>query len=510
MKGVLHMKKGIIERRIKIALLGVISCLSIGFPVCAKEDPQNTEGIEISSENFPDELLREYVEAFDTVQDGFLSTEEIAEVKTMQLYNGFTDITGIKYFTALEELRLSGDRIKSLDLSGCTSLKKMVFYGDPYFEVDSLNLEGCTSLIELNCTSNNLSELNLKGCTSLTQLNCSGSNLSELDLKDCTSLKRLECNRNNLSSLDVSKCVLLERLWCDQNNLKKLDVSANTALVQIYCADNEIESLDVSSNTALTTLLCDRNDLSTLDVSANAALTSLHCACNRLSRLDLRSNKKMRALDASGNGTLCLLVGKNSKLARIFKEGKRYESSTFNPKGEGNYIYTIIYKLDNENILYLGRDVIIGGEEPFVGWKQDSGLRWRYFNKNGTLAIGWTKIKNKWYYFDRSGIMKTGWKKYGGKWYYLSPDYGYMITGWKKFSYNWYYFKTDGSMAEKEYCRGYWLESNGVCTREIKASWHKTSKGWWYGDASGWYAKDQKLKIDGIICTFDKEGYLVE
>ena len=162
----------------------------------------------------------------------------------------------------------------------------------------------------------------------------------------------------------------------------------------------------------------------------------------------------------------------------------------FDPNGDGQDIITIVYKMDNENVLDLGQDVILGTKEPFVGWKQDSGLRWRYFNENGTLAIGWTKIKNKWYY--------------------LSPDYGYMITGWKKFSYNWYYFKTDGSMAEKEYCRGYWLESNGVCTREIKASWHKTSKGWWYKDASGWYAKDQKLKIDGIICTFDKEGYLVE
>ena len=483
------MKKDRIKKRIRIALLGTIFCLSVGFPVFAEEgDLQNADGIEINSNNFPDDHFREYVRSFDTIEDGVLSKEEIAEVKTIGLQTGYSDLTGIKYFTALEELWLNNNEIKSLDLSGCSSLKKLKFR----------NYEP-----EMDC-------LNLDDCTSLTEIDVSGSNISELKLKGCSSLKFLYCTRNNLTSLNISDCVSLERLWCSQNKLKNLDVSCNTELKQIYCHFNEIETLDISSNRMLSSLLCGNNNLSTLDVSANAALTQLNCECNRLSRLDLRNNKNMRALSASGNGMLFLLVGENSELARIYKEGKRYESSDFNPKGEGNYVYTIIYKLDNENILNLGRDVIIGSEEPFVGWKQDSGLRWRYFYDDGTLASGWTKIRNKWYYFDESGIMKTGWKKYGGKWYYLNPDYGFMTTGWKKFTYNWYYFKTDGSMAESEYCKGYWLESNGVCTREIKASWHKTSKGWWYGDASGWYAKNQKLKIDGVICTFDKEGYYVE
>ena len=104
------------------------------------------------------------------------------------------------------------------------------------------------------------------------------------------------------------------------------------------------------------------------------------------------------------------------------------------------------------------------------------------------MVSGWQSIGGKWYYFESSGAMKTGWVLSGGKWYYL---------------------KKNGVMATNEYCEGYWLNNDGTWTYKYRASWRgNASAGWWYGDDSGWYAKNGTYKIDGIDYSFNSAGYL--
>lgn len=105
--------------------------------------------------------------------------------------------------------------------------------------------------------------------------------------------------------------------------------------------------------------------------------------------------------------------------------------------------------------------------------------------------------------------MQIGWKEFSGKWYYFTSD-GVMQTAWKKIVDNYYYFKTDGVMAAREWCRGYWLNSDGTWTYQYKASWKENAKGWWYGDTSGWYAKNATITIDDKSYTFDANGYWVK
>ncbi|MBR6173761.1 MAG: hypothetical protein IKQ49_11445 [Eubacterium sp.] len=40
-----------------------------------------------------------------------------------------------------------------------------------------------------------------------------------------------------------------------------------------------------------------------------------------------------------------------------------------------------------------------------------------------------------------------------------------------------------------------------------QSKWHKSQKGYWYGDASGWYAKSNSCTIDGTVYSFDQKGY---
>ena len=124
--------------------------------------------------------------------------------------------------------------------------------------------------------------------------------------------------------------------------------------------------------------------------------------------------------------------------------------------------------------------------------------------KSGT----WKKDSGGYYYSYLDGTYaKNEWVKTGSKWYYLNAS-GYMQTGWKKIGGKWYFFKKDGSMAAGEYCQGYWLNKDGTCTYSYKATWRKNKTGWWYGDAKGWYAKNQWLTIDGKEYYFYKNGYV--
>ena len=132
-------------------------------------------------------------------------------------------------------------QLKSLDVSGCTSLKKIYCGGNGLTE---LIVSGCTSLHELNCENNQLTSLNVSGCTSLYGLSCENNQLTSLNVSGCTSLYGLNCNNNQLTSLDVSGCTSLESLKCNNNQLTSLDVSGCTSLYELECTNSQLTSLN--------------------------------------------------------------------------------------------------------------------------------------------------------------------------------------------------------------------------------------------------------------------------
>lgn len=141
------------------------------------------------------------------------------------------------------------------------------------------------------------------------------------------------------------------------------------------------------------------------------------------------------------------------------------------------------------------------------GWNQLNGI-WFYYTDEGEKATGWQHINDIWYLFSEEGEMQTGWQQVGGIWYYFNTD-GAMMTGWQTIGNKTYYFKASGAMAAGEWCDGYWLNEDGSWTYAYKASWQQNDTGRWYGDESGWYAKDCTLIIDDEPYTFNASGYLV-
>lgn len=158
-----------------------------------------------------------------------------------------------------------------------------------------------------------------------------------------------------------------------------------------------------------------------------------------------------------------------------------------------------------------------------TGWVHE-GNKWYYMDESGAMVTGWQYIDDKWYFFKGSGLMQTGWQKWKDEWYYLNND-GSMAVGWKEVGKATYYFHKNGDMVESEWIhdfpvgggekRGYyWIGKTGKFTYLHVGAWHEKevdgTKKWWFGDDTGWYAKNETVVIDGKEYTFDSEGYLVD
>lgn len=182
-------------------------------------------GIAIDSENFPDEVSREYVKTnFDKDNDGFLSEEEICNVCSIDVAEKeIYSLKGIEHFAYLTELVCRQTKIKELDVSNNSALKGLICFN-----------------------------------ANLIELNCSNTGVKILDVSKNTALKKLKCNNTRILKLDVSNNPALETLKCSGTEIKELDVRNNPDLISLWCSGTKLKELDVSNNLALRELHCDK------------------------------------------------------------------------------------------------------------------------------------------------------------------------------------------------------------------------------------------------------------
>ena len=269
----------------------------------------------INETNFPDEEFRNWVLAQDYGKDGYLTDDEIASVKEINVYNkNIVSLKGIEFFTALINLNCYNNQLTTLDVSKNTALIYLYCSGN---QLTTLDVSKNTALKKLYCDYNNLTTLDVSKNTELTYLYCEYNNLTTLDVSKNTALKELYCHNNQLTTLDVSKNTALIYLHCGGNQLTTLDVSKNTALIELYCDNNQLTTLDVSKYTALTNLACSNNQLTTLDVSKNTALIYLYCSGNQLTTLDVSKNTALKKLYCDYNNLTTLDVSKNTELTYL-------------------------------------------------------------------------------------------------------------------------------------------------------------------------------------------------
>ena len=382
----------------------------------AEFDP-TAVGVAVASTNFPDETFRDYVSAnCDTDGDGYLSTEEIAAVTTIDVayraqwnqweeipgdydwvlpeaesfntsapypaddissasgvsstlteaesfgaatVGSITSLKGIEFFTALQKLYCYGNQITALDLSRNTELDTLAcglrLDGVNYGnKLSSLNVSNNKKLRYFACDGNLLKTLDLRGNTDLEMLQCIGNELKSLIINKSPKLSWLYCWDNKLTSLDISGNPNLEYLDCGINALKRLSVAANTKLKELECYDNAITALNIAGNTELSTLDCSGNALTNLDVSKNTMLQKLWCSDNKLSDLDVSQNSELLLLSCYNNSLSRLDVTGNTALRGIACQNNGLKALNISPCGVLTQLITDVNpEIEDGVVMYM-------------------------------------------------------------------------------------------------------------------------------------------------------------
>ena len=230
---------------------------SYGVTVITCDNPQGV-GIDIDDSHFPDPVFRSRIlEMYDRNGDAKLSDAEIEAVTYMNLPNNqpltattnIRDLTGIEYFTSVEDIVLYQNELVSVNFSNNKKLKTINI--DHTYTIESIIVSECTELKELYCGDGKLESLDVSNNTKLQKLYCGGNALTALNLSNNESLIKLICSSNKLELLDVDNCLSLEYLSCGSNLFTSLNLSNNTALTVLDCQHSKLTTLDLSHNTEL-------------------------------------------------------------------------------------------------------------------------------------------------------------------------------------------------------------------------------------------------------------------
>ena len=269
----------------------------------------------INATNFPDANFRNFL--LDLYHKCYITQTDVNNCTTMNVSGkSISNLQGIKYFTALKELRCYNNPMTSLDVSGLTALTYLdCSHPNTYTgtKLTSLNVSGCTNLETLYCSSNNISSLSVSDFTNLKNLDCSYN----------TSLTTLNCYRNNLTTLNVAGCYALKELLCFENaNLAAITGLIHcTAITYLDCEDCAITSLTavknmgniatlLARNNKLTSLeVTNKSKLKTLRVSGNTTLTDLQCNNNDLTTLNVTGCTALKELRCYENASLASISG---------------------------------------------------------------------------------------------------------------------------------------------------------------------------------------------------------
>ena len=259
-------------------------------PEQPETEPENEEvpeaapagEIELSAEQFPDQVILTFAGTCDKDGNGSLSEAECMEVEELAMPNaGITDLKGVENFrnlqrvdvsqnaigdfapvkdlSSLQILKVNGNPASVLDVTGCSSLKKLYAQNSTFSE---LHVTGLGSLEEVRIENNHLTDLDLTGLTSLRALSCYGNQLHTLDARPAAVLEVLQADSNGMESLLVEGLGNLKTLHCQNNNLQQISLLGLGALEEFNAANNSLTELIVDEATALKTVLAGNNQLS--------------------------------------------------------------------------------------------------------------------------------------------------------------------------------------------------------------------------------------------------------
>ena len=210
------------------------------------------EGIDTSGEDGL--LLREDIRAITFLNLSGLPNDQFDEIDPPGI--GILSARGLENFESLEDLRIEGNAIRTLDLSKNTNLKALRAW---QCRLNEVNLSNLDQLVFIGLNYNELRQLDLVSNTSVEVLGLANNNLVDINLPKTEALRLLFLQNNRLDALDLTTI---------EENLIQLNLVDNSELSCIQVSDENTALSNQGwqkDNTANYSTFCDQ----LIDVNSN-------------------------------------------------------------------------------------------------------------------------------------------------------------------------------------------------------------------------------------------------
>lgn len=211
-----------------------------------------------------------------------LSLVDLTKSQSIEKLNvknsGVTDLQ-VQGVTSLQELICARTSIPTLDLTGCTGLKKLE--ANSCMKLTSVTLTGCTALEEIQLQNGEIKSLDLSGLTNVKSLQLERNPLTKLQMTGLTKLTTLNVEGTNLTALELSDCIALEMLTASRcSELATVQLPKTDKLEYLYLSDcTPLKAVDISDLSGLKEAYLEHNkSLAKVTVSncPKLKLLSLH------------------------------------------------------------------------------------------------------------------------------------------------------------------------------------------------------------------------------------------
>jgi hypothetical protein len=146
-----------------------------------------------------------YYNKIDTNNDGEIQISEALLIKYLNISSAnITNLTGLSYFSNLENLICSYNQISSLsEVNLLTNLRQFHIWYNNNINLTEINLTNLINLKYLQLLGSNIINLNVSNNINLTGLSCQINSLTTLDVSNCPQLNSLQCFGNLISYLNI-------------------------------------------------------------------------------------------------------------------------------------------------------------------------------------------------------------------------------------------------------------------------------------------------------------------
>ena len=282
----------------------------------------NAQIVNIPDANFKAKLI---ALGIDTSSDGNIQQSEASLIISINIENlNISDLTGIQSFTNMLQLVCSSNQLTSLDVSGLTNLEVLDCGNN---QLTNLNIIGCNNLVALRCSSNFISgTFNISNHNQLTELYIDNNNFSSINTSNCINLGFIDFYNNPLlTSLNTTNCNNLQNLSMHGvniinsfPNLVSVNIS-NCPLLSIFqLIQSPLNSINVSGCVGLIRLEIYDAELTTLNLTGLINLEVLDCSINQLTLLNLTGCHNLIALACYNNQISSLDFSDNLFLVELY------------------------------------------------------------------------------------------------------------------------------------------------------------------------------------------------